>query len=161
VIPIERGFSPRPEPAGAMLPSFTERRRHLTRQLTELSVPLKRLYQLTSAVWVIYAAGLSLATYGSTLLRFAQPGRWVLGSLAAVVGLGMMLRAFVPGRPEWTRWLLPLMGGTSVATFVLLLFATNFAGGPTPARIGFAVLVLTPGAMAYAHYLGEKVVAPR
>ena len=122
---------------------------------------MRRLYQYASILWTIYAASLSLVTYGSKLLAFAEPGRLVLATLAALVSLGMLVRALVPGRPEWTRWTLPLVGGTSVATFVLLLFASEVAGGFTTGRVGFALLVLTPGALAYAHYIGEKVVAPR
>jgi hypothetical protein len=56
---------------------------------------------------------------------------------------------------------LPLIGGISVATFTLLLFASDFAGGFTAIRVGFSLLVLTPGGIAYIHYLGEKMVAPR
>lgn len=128
----------------------------------QLPVNLRRLYQLTSVIWMIYGLGLSLTAYGSTLFRFAEPGRITLTVLAALVAVGMGLRAVVPGRPEWTRWTLPLIGGTSVATFCLTLFAANIvSGGYTVARIGFSLLVLTPAAFAYAHYAGERVVAPR
>jgi hypothetical protein len=123
--------------------------------------PLRRIYQCTSIIWTAYATALTLAIYGSTLLAFAQPARGVLATLTMLVGIGMLVRAIVPGRPEWTRWTLPLIGGTSVATFTLLLFASDFAGGFTAGRIGYSLLVLTPGGIAYVHYLGEKVVAPR
>lgn len=123
--------------------------------------PLRRLYQWMSILWAIYATALALAIYGSTLLAFAQPGRGVLATLATLVGIGMLVRAVVPGRPEWTRWTLPLILGTSVATFSLLLFASDMAGGFTAIRVGFSLLVLTPAGFAYVHYLGEKVVAPR
>jgi hypothetical protein len=127
----------------------------------ELPTNLRPLYQLTSAIWTIYAAGLALATHGSSLLAFAVPGKAILTTLATLVAIGMIVRAVVPGRPEWTRWTLPLVAGTSVATFTLLLFAADFAGGMTTSRLGFALLILTPAAFAYAHYIGEKVVAPR
>lgn len=134
---------------------------HTSPTTTEMPVPLRRIYQYTSIVWTVYATALALAIYGSTLLAFAQPARGVLATLAALVGIGMLVRAIAPGRPEWTRWALPLISGTSVATFTLLLFASDFAGGFTAGRIGFSLLVLTPGGIAYVHYLGEKVVAPR
>lgn len=50
----------------------------------------RRLYQLIFLVWTIYA----------------------LSALARLLGLGIIARAIVPGRPEWTRWTLPLIGGT-------------------------------------------------
>lgn len=147
-----------------MTPTPDRKEHTLTDTLTVRAVQpsaLRRLYQLTSAVWTIYAISLALSIHGTTLLNFAQPGRIILSVLAVLVGLGMLVRAFVPGRPEWTRWTLPMIGGTSVAAFALLLFAADFAGGYTPGRVGFALLVLTPGGIAYVHYLGEKVVAPR
>lgn len=128
---------------------------------TEITVSMRRVYQLSSLVWTVYSAALALAVYGSVLLKFAEPGRLVLTTLAAIVSIGMVIRAFAPNRPEWTRWTLPVIGGTSVATFTLLLFASDFAGGFTPARVGFSLLVLTPGGIAYVHYVGEKVMAPR
>lgn len=134
---------------------------HDSQTITAAPHQLRRLYQYTSIVWTVYAAALALVIYGSTLLAFAQPARSVLATLATLVGIGMIVRAFIPGRPEWTRWTLPLIVGTSVATFALLLFASDFAGGFTPVRVGFSLLVLTPGGIAYVHYLGEKVVAPR
>lgn len=122
---------------------------------------LRRLYQLTSVVWALYAAGLALAAHGTVLLDFAEPGRLVLTALGVVVALGMITRSIVPGRPEWTRWTLPLVAGTSVATFSLLLFGSDFAGGLTASRLGFALLILVPAGFAYVHYLGERLVAPR
>lgn len=134
---------------------------NVSQQSTTMPRPLRRLYQWTSIIWAIYATALALTIYGSTLLAFAQPARGVLAALATVVGLGMVVRAVVPGRPEWTRWTLPLILGTSVATFSLLLFAADIAGGFTPIRVGLSLLVLTPAGFSYVHYLGEKVVAPR
>jgi hypothetical protein len=125
-------------------------------------VELRRLYVLTSLVWMTYATALSFTAYGSALLRFAEPGRLVLTALAAIVAIAMAVRALVPGRPEWTRWTLPLIGGTSVSTFCLTLFAVNYDSiGYTPARVGYALLILVPALFAFAHYSGEKVVAPR
>jgi len=137
------------------------RARRTPRTLSDLPKNLRPLYQVTSIVWTFYAVGLALTTLGAPLLRFAVPGRIVLTVLALIVAIGMVLRAVVPGRPEWTRWTLPLVAGVSVTTFSLLLFAANFAGGLTTSRVGFAALILTPAAFACVHYLGEKVVAPR
>lgn len=134
---------------------------NVSQQPMTMPRPLRRLYQWTSIIWALYATALALTIYGTTLLTFAQPARGVLATLAAVVGLGMVVRAVVPGRPEWTRWTLPLILGTSVATFSLLLFAADIAGGFTPIRVGLSLLILTPAAFSYVHYLGEKVVAPR
>ncbi len=132
-----------------------------TPAVDELPVPLRRIYRFTSVVWAIYAAAMALLIHDVTLFNFAEPARIVLSGLSALVSLTMMARMIVPGRPEWTRWTLPLIAATSVATFVLLLFAFNVAGGYTLARIGLALLVITPAGIAYAHYLGEKVVSPR
>lgn len=127
----------------------------------DLPAPLRRLYRTTSVVWTAYAVALALTTHGSVLLRAAEPGRFVLTALASIVALAMVVRAIAPGRPEWTRWTLPLMCGTSVAAFTLLLFAADSAGGFTSGRAGFSLLVLTPGVIAYVHYLGEKAVTGR
>jgi hypothetical protein len=114
-----------------------------------------------SVVWAVYAAAMALLVHDAALLDFATPARIVLSGASALVSVGMIVRMFAPGRPEWTRWTLLLIGATSVATFVLLLFAAEFAGGFTLARIGLALLVLAPSGIAYTHYLGEKVVALR
>lgn len=144
-------------------PSAQPRRNTLVQatERAELSLPLRRLYRLTSVVWAIYAAAMALLIQDAALLDFATPARVILSGLAALVSIGMIVRMIVPGRPEWTRWTLPTIAATSVATFVLLLFASQFAGGFTVARIGLSLLVLTPAGIAYAHYLGEKVVALR
>lgn len=126
-----------------------------------LPLPLRRLYRITSVVWTVYAAALALVTHGSVLLQAADPGRHVLTVLAGLAAVAMAVRTVYPGRPEWTRWTLPMMSGTSVAAFTLLLFAVDSAGGFTAGRIGFSLLVLTPGGIAYIHYLGEKAVVGR
>lgn len=127
----------------------------------ELSLPLRRIYRLTSVVWAVYAAALALLIHDAALLDYATIARFVLSGAAAIVSIVMIVRMIVPWRPEWTRWSLPLIAATSIATFVLLLFAYHFAGGFTVARVGLALLVITPAGIAYAHYLGEKVVSPR
>lgn len=126
-----------------------------------LSTPLRRLYRITSVLWTLYALGLANAAYGSVLLGAADPGRTVVAAMAALVAVGMLVRAVLPDRPKWTQWTLPLMAGTSVAAFLLTLFAIDATGGLSNARAGFALLILVPGAFAFVHYVGERVVVSR
>lgn len=126
-----------------------------------LAPPLARLYRITSALWLVYALGLVGVAHGSTLLRFAEPGRYLLAVLGLLVVVAMLLRVLAPGRPEWTRWTLPMIVGLSVTTFALSLFGAETLGGFTTGRVGLSLLMLTPSGFAYVHYLGEKVVAPR
>lgn len=122
---------------------------------------LRKLYRITSLIWAVYAVGLALWAHGSVLLRFADLMRPLITVLAVLVAVAMVLRAVVPGRPEWTRWTLPLIIGASVSTFTLTLFGIEIAGDLTSARAGMALLALMPAAFAHVHYMGEKVVAPR
>jgi uncharacterized membrane protein YhhN len=126
-----------------------------------MQISLRRLYRVTSLVWVLVAAGLCLSTWGSVLLSVLAPMRAVVSVLAALMALGMLVRAFVPGKPQWTRWTLPLMGSTSVATFFLALFASNIDGGYTISRIGYSLLLLSPALFAYTFWVGERVVVGR
>lgn len=128
----------------------------------EMTPALRRVYQLSSLVWLLVAFGLGLSALGSSLLRALDPAREIMVVLSVLAGSGMLIRMLAPSRPEWTRWTLPLVGFISVCTFMLTLFAVEFVnGGYTSARVGFALLVLTPAMFAYTHWIGEKVVSLR
>lgn len=123
---------------------------------------IRRVYQLSSLVWIMVAFALGLSALGSTLLRALDPAREIVVLLSLLAGIGMLVRMLAPTHPQWTRWTLPLVGFISVSTFMLTLFAVEFVnGGYTSARVGFALLVLTPAAFAYVSWIGEKVVSLR
>ncbi len=118
------------------------------------------LYRYTSLLWMVASASLGGYAYGSALLAHATVLRMVVPVLAAVVFLAMTLRLVTPGRPQWTRWTLPLMGGLSVCVFILALFGVESLGF-TPVRLGAAGLTLSPALVAYLHWIGERMVGPR
>lgn len=121
-------------------------------------IPINGIYRLISAVWALYALGLSMSVYGSPLLAYADPGRYVVTALAVLTTLGMLVRMIVPGRPQWTRWTLPVIGSIGVASFVLAQFGAEYLGGLTWARTGYSVLVLMPALIAYVHWVAERLV---
>lgn len=127
-----------------------------------LGIPPRRLdaiYRAISVLWAIYAVALALSVYGSSLLAFADPGRYIVSGAAVLIGLGMLVRLVAPRRPEWTAWTLPLMGTCGVTAFVLAQFGTDYSGGPTFARVGYGLLLLVPALIAYVHWIAEKAVA--
>lgn len=121
-------------------------------------IPMNGIYRLVSAVWAVYALGLSMSVYGSQLLAYADPGRYVVTTLAVLTTIGMIVRLIVPGRPQWTRWTLPVIGAVGVASFVLVQFGTEYMGGHTWARTGYSLLVLMPALIAYVHWIAERLV---
>lgn len=115
------------------------------------------LYRWTSVLWVVAAVSLGIYAHGTTLLANAPLLRLVVPVLALVVAVAMLVRVFVPYRPRWTRWTLPLMGAVSVCTFLLSLFGAEGLG-LTSARIGVVGLTLVPALFAYTHWVGETLV---
>lgn len=124
-------------------------------------IPLNGIYRALSAIWALYAAGMAMSVYGSQLLAFADPGRYIVAGLAALTTIGMLLRMVVPGKPEWTRWTLPVIGSVGVAAFTLAQFGADYLGGLTWARTGYSLLLLTPALIAYAHWVAERLVLRR
>lgn len=118
------------------------------------------LYRYTSALWMLTSASLGGYVYGSVLVANATVLRLVVPALAAVVFVAMAFRLFTPGRPQWTRWTLPLMGTLSVCVFIMALFGIESLGW-TPVRLGAAGLTLAPALVAYLHWIGERMVSPR
>jgi hypothetical protein len=130
-------------------------------QSNELPPRYKALYRVSSIIWTAYAVGIGLAAHGSQILAFADPGRHIILGLAILAAVAMLIRLLVPGRPEWTRWALPLMGMAGVSSSLLAVFANEIMGGFTAARVAYFLLLLVPGLMAYLHWLGERAVSPR
>lgn len=130
-------------------------------RLERLGLRLEPLYRLFSALWLIYAVGIGACAWGSQLISYADPGRYVLTGGAVLVALGMALRLVAPGRPQWTRWSLPVIGGLGVAMFVLVQFGVDLAGGFTVARVGYSLVILVPALTSYVHWVAERVVMPR
>lgn len=128
-----------------------------------LGIPPRRLdaiYRVTSVLWAVYAAALAMSVYGSVLIAYADPGRYVVSAASVLIGLGMLVRLIAP-RSRWTGWTLPLMGTVGVTAFVLSQFGADMAGGFTPARTGYGLLLLVPALIAYVHWIAERVVAHR
>lgn len=136
------------------------RRHRLRRQLPRLSPALNGIYRLSAVIWMISAASLGGYAYGSVLLADAGPLRLVVPALASLVFLAMLLRLLAPGRPAWSRWALPLLGGLSVCTTTLTAFGVEEAG-ITAVRLAVIGLTFVPGLIAYAHWVGESLVQPR
>lgn len=125
-----------------------------------LAVKLAPMYRLSAFIWLLYSVALLLISIGSQLLAFAEPFRLVMTLATSLVCAALLVRAFVPGRPWWTRWALLVLGGVSVSTFTLTLFASDMAdGGFTLARIAYALLLLIPALGVYVSWVGERVVA--
>lgn len=121
---------------------------------------LNVLYRYTACIWMLASAALGAFAYGSTLTADAGPWRAVVPSLAAVVFLAMLLRLITPGRPEWSRWSLLLMGGLSVCTGILSFWGAEGLGF-TAVRMAVIGLTLFPAAIAYMHWIGERMVSRR
>lgn len=120
---------------------------------------MRLLVRATSTVWILVTVGLGLLMMGSQLLSFAQPGRYALAAAAGLAGLAMLTRFVVPDHAGKTRWALPLIGVVSVSACLLTLFASEMSStGFTPARVGYAILLLTPALFAYLHWVGERVM---
>lgn len=119
---------------------------------------MKVVYRLASAIWLLYSLALLLTAAGSQLLAFAEPFRFTAVTLTSITAVAMTVRLFSPGRPQWTRWTMPLIGTVAMSTFTLTLFASEMTGGITPARAGFALLLLIPALGAYVSWLSERAV---
>lgn len=116
------------------------------------------LYRWTSVLWLVTASSLGTYAYGTTLLAHAPQLRLAVPALAFVVAIAMLVRVFVPYRPDWTRWTLPLMGALSMCTCLLSFFGAEGLG-LTAARVGVVGLTLVPALFAYTHWVGEAVVS--
>jgi hypothetical protein len=136
---------------------------HHSREETEhvpLVTRLAPMYRLSAFIWMLYSVALLLTSVGSQLLEFAETFRLAMTVATALVTIAMLVRALVPGRPSWTRWALLALGGISVSTFTLTLFAADMAeGGLTAGRVAYALLLLVPALGVYVSWVGEKVVA--
>lgn len=119
---------------------------------------LSPLYRMAAAVWLLYSVALLLVTLGSPLLAFAEPFRAVAVTLTSVTSVAMAVRLVSPGRPQWTRWTMPLIGTVAMSIFTLTLFASEMAGGITTSRAGFALLLLIPALGAYVSWISERTV---
>lgn len=125
----------------------------------QLTKGMAALYRWTSVLWIITASSLGTYAYGTSLLAHAPQLRLIVPMLALLVAVVMLVRVFVPYRPSWTRWTLPLMGAVSVCTFLLSLFGAEGLG-LTAARVGVVGLTLVPALFAYTHWVGESLVGP-
>jgi len=125
-----------------------------------LTARLAPMYRLSAFIWLLYSVALLLTSVGSQLLAFAEPFRWAMTVITALVSVALLVRALIPERPAWTRWALLVLGGVSVSTFTLTLFAADMAaGGFTLARVAYALLLLVPAFGVYVSWVGERVVA--
>jgi len=120
---------------------------------------VRLLMRVTSAVWLVVISGLGLSVTGSQLLSFAQPGRYLLAGATVAAAVAMLARIAAPDRAGATRWGLLLIGFVSISAFLLALFASELSVvGFTVARVGYAILLLTPALFSYLHWIGERVV---
>lgn len=115
------------------------------------------LRRLMGVIWALGASALALIVAGSPLVAFDQPLRSVMAGALGFAALVMIIRAIVPQLPIWRGWALQLLGGMATASFVMTLFTAQDLGGFTVSRVGWSLLLLTVAAVAYLHWLGERV----
>jgi hypothetical protein len=115
------------------------------------------LRRLTGVVWAVGATALAFVVGGSPLIAFDGPLRLIMTIAVGLCAVVMTVRAIVPQLPVWRGWTLQFLGGSAVASFVMSLFTAPDLGGYTVSRLGWSLLLLTFAAVAYLHWIGERV----